>query len=192
MRPAAMRGGVMYRNVTDRNAIKFIATKPTMVITTRHATGVVNAGVFGAYTNLSPEHIGAAIAADTHTYANILRTREFAICVPGADLVKAVRILADDIPPDISEVTAAGLTLKDGITIATPGIAECMACVECVFDRAVPVARHHFIIGKVTGGWIRESCLDTDGGIDIFKARVIKDFKYPQPLYMLPGDIIKG
>jgi flavin reductase (DIM6/NTAB) family NADH-FMN oxidoreductase RutF len=182
----------MYRNVTGPGAIRFIATKPTMIITTRHPSGVVNAGVFGAYTNLSPEHIGIAIAADAHTYANILRTREFAIGVPGADLVQAIKILADDIPPEKSEVAEAGLSLKDGITIATPGIAECAACVECVFDRDVTVDEHHFVIGRVTGGWIRESCLDTSGGIDIFKARVFKDFKYPQPLYVLPGEVIKG
>ena len=46
--------------------------------------------------------------------------------------------------------------------------------------------------GTVAGGWIRQSALDTDGKINIFKARVIKDFKYPQPLYVLPGEVVEG
>ena len=33
---------------------------------------------------------------------------------------------------------------------------------------------------------------DLDGKIDIFKAKVFKDFKYPKPLYVLPGEIIEG
>ena len=31
-----------------------------------------------------------------------------------------------------------------------------------------------------------------DGKIDIFKAKVFKDFKYPKPLYVLPGEVIEG
>ena len=63
---------------------------------------------------------------------------------------------------------------------------------EFEFDRELAIGYHSFVIGKVTGGWIRESALDADGKIDIFKARVIKDFKYPQPLYLLPGEVVEG
>jgi len=112
--------------------------------------------------------------------------------VPGADLVNSIRILADKIPPDRSEVDEAGLTTKPGITIDTPSIAECVAAVEFAFEKEVPIGFHNFIIGKVLGGWIKQDCLDSDGKIDIFKARVFKDFKYPQPLYVLPGEVIVG
>ncbi len=56
----------------------------------------------------------------------------------------------------------------------------------------MPIGAHSFMIGKVQGGWIRQEVQDTDGKIDIFKARVIKDFKYPQPLYVLPGEVVEG
>ena len=46
----------------------YLATKPTMIITTLHASGVVNAGVFGAYTNLSSTQVGVAIARDSHAH----------------------------------------------------------------------------------------------------------------------------
>ena len=48
------------------------------------------------------------------------------------------------------------------------------------------------MIGKCVGGWIKEEFLDTDGKIDIFKARVVKDFKYPKALYVLPGEVVEG
>ena len=182
----------MYKETRSNEAMGYLATKPTMIITTLHASGVVNAGVFGAYTNLSPTQVGIAIGKDSHTYGNILRSREFVVNIPGADLVNALAIIADDIPESRSEVDGAGLTCKGGIAIATPSIAECQAAVEFRFDKEVPIGHHSFVIGKVAGGWIRESALDVDGKIDIFKARVMKDFKYPKPLYVLPGEIVEG
>jgi len=182
----------MYKEVKGREAMGYLATKPTMIITTLHASGVANAGVFGAYTNLSGTHLGAAISRSSHTYANIIRSGEFVINVPGADLVKAIRVLADAIAPDRSEVDEAGLTLKKGIVLETPSIAECAAAVEFRFDREIPVGAHSFLIGEIAGGWIKEAVLDSDGKIDIFKARVMKDFKYPRPLYVLPGEVIEG
>ena len=182
----------MYHEVRGIEAMGYLRTKPTMVITTLHASGVVNAGVFGAWTNLSAEHVGVALGTDSHTYANILRTREFVINIPGADLVTAMAVIADDIPPERSEVAEAGLTLKPGLTVSTPAIAECAAALELVFDREVPVGGGAFMIGRATGGWIRQDCLGEDGKIDIFKARVFKDFAYPAPLYVLPGKVIEG
>ncbi len=182
----------MYHEVEGSQAMGFLATKPTMIITTLHASGVVNGGVFGAYTNLSPSQVGTAIGTSSDTYANILREREFVINVPGADLVKTLRIFASNVPADKSEVDEAGLSTKDGIALRTPSIAQCMAAVEFEFEKEVPIGHHSFVIGRAVGGWIREECLDTDGKIDIFKARVITDFKYPKPLYVLPGEVVEG
>ena len=182
----------MYKDVAGSAAMKFLATRPTMIITTRHPSGVVNAGVFGAYTNLSPTQVGIAVGTGSHTYANIGCTGEFVINVPGADLVGTIGIIASAIPPAQSEVEAAGLTLRKGLVIETASIAECVAAVEFMFDKEVPIGHHSFMVGKVAGGWIQASALDTDGGIDIFKARVFHDFKYPQPVYCLPGEVIRG
>ena len=172
----------MYKEVTGSRAMGFLATKPTMIITTQHASGIVNAGVFGAYTNLSATQVGIAIARSSHTYTNILERKEFIINVPGADMVKAIAVLADDIPEETSEVEAAGLSLKESITGTCASIAECQAAVEMVFDREVPIGAHSFLIGKVQGGWIRETALDSDGKIYVFKVRELKEFKYTQPI----------
>ncbi len=82
--------------------------------------------------------------------------------------------------------------VKQGITFKTPSISECAAAVEFVFDKEVPIGHHNFVIGEVKGGWIKEEFLDSDSKIDIFKAQVFKDFKYPEPLYVLPGKVING
>ena len=143
----------MYKEVIGPEATGYLATKPTMIITTLHEPGIINAGVFGAYTNLSPTQIGIAIATSSHTYDNIIRTGEFTINIPSA---------------------------------------ECATAVEFIFDKELPIGHHNFVTGKVKGGWIKEEFLDADGKIDIFKAKVFKDFKYPKPLYVLAGEVIEG
>ena len=182
----------MYKEVEGSEAMGYLSTKPTMIITTLHESGIVNAGVFGAYTGLSPTQVGVAISNTSHTYANIIRSKEFIINIPGSDIVKIIRVLADNIPEDRSELDEADLSSKEGITIKTASIAECAAAVEFVLDKEVPIGHHNFVIGQVQGGWIRKECLDVDGRIDIFKAKVFKDFKYPKPLYVLPGEVIEG
>ena len=182
----------MYKEVEGSEAMGYLSTKPTMVITTLYKSDIVNAGVFGAYTNLSPIQVGIAIAKTSHTYANIIRSGEFVINIPGSDIVKSIKVLADKIPPDRSELDDAGLSTKEGITIKTPSIADCAAAVEFTFDKEVPIGHHSFVIGKVAGGWIKKAFRDNDGKIDIFKSRVFKDFKYPRPLYVLAGEVIEG
>ena len=182
----------MYKEVEGREAMGYLSTKPTMIITTLHESGIVNAGVFGAYTNLSPTQVGTAIATGSHTYANIIRSGEFVINVPGVDLVKSIGVLADKIPADRSELDEAGLSVKAGVNVKVPSIAECAAAVEFVFDKEVAIGHHNFVIGQVRGGWIKKEFLDVDGKIDIFKAKVFKDFKYPRPIYVLAGEVIEG
>ncbi|HHN46607.1 MAG TPA: flavin reductase family protein [Planctomycetes bacterium] len=184
----------MYKNAEDgAAAMKFLATKPVVIITTLHPTGVVNAGVFGAYTGLSSVHIGAAIHTESHTYANVLREKEFVVNVPGSNLVKTLAVIADDdVPPEKSEVAEAGLSLKPPLKLQVPSIAECAAAVEFVFEKEVPVGGHSLLIARAVAGWIRSDFLDDDGRINIFKAQVMKDFKYPLPLYVLPGEVVCG
>ena len=172
--------------------MNFLGTRPTMIITTLHESGIVNAGVFGSWTNLSPTRIGAAIATTSDTYRNMKETGEFTVNIPGADLVDKMGILARKLPPDRSELEEAGLSPTAGVLLKTPSVAECVAAAEFRFEREVEVGHHSFMIGEVAAGWAREELLDDDGRLDIFKARVIRSFKYPLPLYHLPGEVIEG
>ncbi len=182
----------MFSEVTGNTAMGYLATRPTMILTTLNASLGLNAGVFGSWTNLSASEIGVAVSTRSDTYANMRRTGEFVVNIPGAGMVKKLAILAEDHPPLESEVEAAGLTARPPITGQTASIAECAAAVEFAFTLEVEVGQHSFMIGRCRAGWIREEFLDEDDKIDIFKARVIRSFKYPLPLYHLPGETVSG
>ena len=61
------------------------------------------------------------------------------------------------------------------------------------YGTGVLVSRDGFILTATTV--IPSDAVDIDvifRGGDIFKARVMKDFKYPEPLYVLPGEVVEG
>jgi len=172
--------------------MRLIQTTPLIFITTVHESGVVNGGAFGAYTNLSPSEIGIAIGKPSHTYQNIKRTGEFVVNVPGAELKDAVAIFGDNCPIDQSELDLAGLSATPARTVKPPYITECVAGVECRYVKEMEIGYHSFVVGKVCGGTIEEEFLDPDGYIDVVKARVMHDVKYPRPIYAVFGKYITG
>jgi len=170
------------RLVTSR-VTTLARTRPCMIITTLHPTGIVNAGTFGAWTNVGPDEIGIAIGMRSHTYQNMRRSGEFVINIPSLDHARALEICGEDIPPDKSEVELAGLTIEPAARVAVPMIAECVANIECRYWKELEIGYHSFVVGKVLCGHVIEEMMDVDGGLDPVKARVVFGVRYPEPLY---------
>ncbi|NOZ19845.1 MAG: flavin reductase family protein [Planctomycetes bacterium] len=162
--------------------------RPCMIITTLHESGGVNAGTFGAYTNVGPKEIAIAIGMPSHTYQNIKRTGEFVINIPNQDQAHALEVCGESIPPDKSELDEAGLTTAPADRVKAPLIAEFPANIECEFWKETDIGYHSLIIGKVLCGHLEEDLLDKDGSIDVIKAKVPFCIRYPEPLYAVLGD----
>ena len=166
-------------------------TRPCMIITTLHADGGVNAGTFGAYTNVGPAEIGIAMGKRSHTYQNIQRTGEFVINIPNIDWASALEVCGRSLPPSTSEVAAAGMSTEPAAEIGVPLIAECVANIECKFWQELDVGYHSFVVGKAVAGHIEEGCVDVDGGLDAVGSRVVLDIRYPEPLYATLGEVTR-
>jgi flavin reductase (DIM6/NTAB) family NADH-FMN oxidoreductase RutF len=172
----------------DAKATSLCRTRPCMIITTLHESGIVNAGTFGAYSNVGPKEIAIAIGMPSHTYQNIKRTGEFVINIPNQDQIRALEICGESIPPDRSELDEAGLTAAPASKIKVPLIAEFVANVELEFWKEVEIGYHSLVIGKVLCGHLEEELLDKDGAIDVIKARVPFGIRYPEPIYAVLGN----
>lgn len=173
----------MAKKYLEKGLCKLIRARPVLIITTLHPDGTVNAGTFGAYTNLSPEDIGIAIGKPSDTYRNILRTGEFALNVATRSMAKAAEICAKKIPTSESELDHAGLTAEPSKKISAPIIRESVASIECKFDKELEIGYHSLIIGKCVAGHIEESVIDKDGGLDVVKAEGIFSIRYPEGVY---------
>ena len=166
-------------------------TCPCMIITTLHESGVVNAGTFGAYTNVGPQEICIAIGKPSHTYQNIKRTGEFVINIPHQGISSALEICAEKVPETESELNRAGLTTESAVKIPTPLIKECVANIECQYWQETDIGYHAVIFAKVIFGHVEEEYLDVDGGLDVIKAKVPFNIRYPASIYAVLGDPVE-
>ncbi len=181
----------MRKEMAKRDCMRLLTTRPVILITTAGESGVINGGAFGAYTNLSPGEVGIAIGKPSDTYQNIKRSGEFVINVPGADLLEAIHIFGSDLPADVSEVEKAKLTPVPSRKISVPSLAECVAAVECRYQKELEIGYHSFVVAEVECGWVREELLDSDGYLDLIKAKVLHNIKYPRELYLLFGKVVE-
>lgn len=162
---------------------KLIRTRPLILVTTLHPDGTVNAGTFGAYTNLSASEVGLAIGKPSHTYQNIKRTGELVINVLTKPIARAGQVCSQNIPPTESELDQAGLSTEPAQKVSVPLVRECVANLECKFSKEVEIGYHSLVIVACLAGHLEESVVDKDGGLDVVKAEVAFAIRYPEPLY---------
>ncbi|MGL4243561.1 MAG: flavin reductase family protein [Beijerinckiaceae bacterium] len=119
-----------------------ICPRPIALVTCVSEAGVVNAAPFSFFNVFSEDPAlivlglqhrarddGSRYAKDTSR--NIAQAGVFVVNMVDEPLADAMNITAIDFPPDVSEIDAAGLTLKPGATIDVPRIAEAPFAFEC-------------------------------------------------------------
>ncbi|MCM8759692.1 MAG: flavin reductase family protein [Candidatus Omnitrophica bacterium] len=173
----------MAKKYIESGLTNLVRARPIIIIVTLHPDGTINAGTFGAYTNVSGSEIGIAIGKPSHTYRNIKRTGEFTINVVNKAIAKAAEICGRDIPENQSELEIANLHCENSRKISVPIIKECIANIECRYKKEVEINYHSFIIAKCVAGHIEEKFIASDGGLDVVKSQVIFNIGYPEPLY---------
>lgn len=181
----------MSKKLLESKATGLCRTRPCMIITTLHANGIVNGGTFGAYTNMGPREIGIAIGKTSHTYQNIKRTQEFVINIPHLGIVSALEICGRTVAETESELDQAGLSTEPAAKLQTPLIKECVANIECRYWQEIEIGYHALVLAKVICGHVDEKYLDVDGGLDVIKARVPFNIRYPAPVYAVLGNAIE-
>jgi len=173
----------MAKKYLTRGLSRLVRGKPVIIITTLHQSGLVNAGTFGAYTNLSATEIGLAIGRPSHTYQNIKRTGELVINVVTRPLALAAEICAEEIPATESELDKAGLHPEPARMVKVPLIRECPVNIEARFLKEMEIGYHNLVVVRCLAGHIEEDLLSEDGGLDVVKAEAVVNFGYPRPLY---------
>ncbi|HPO52684.1 MAG TPA: flavin reductase family protein [bacterium] len=179
----------MGKRYIETGLTNLVRTRPIIIIVTLHPDGGVNAGTFGAYTNVSGSEIGIAIGKPSHTYKNIKRTGELTINVVTRPIAIAAEICGQNIPPTKSEIEESGLTTEPSKKISTPIIKECVANIECRYEKEIEINYHSFVIVKCIAGYIDEQHIADDGGLDVVKAQAVFNIGYPEPVYATLGNV---
>lgn len=148
-----------------------ICPRPIALVTCLSETGVVNAAPFSFF-NVFSEDPALIVLGLQHrptetgrvpkdTSRNIARTGAFTVHLVDEAIADAMNITAIDFPPEVSEIDAAGLTLKPGVAIDVPRIAEAPFAFECRRHTTMSFsATREMVIGEVVHMHARAGLLD--------------------------------
>lgn len=145
-----------------------IVPRPIALVTTLGPDGTVNAAPYSFF-NVFSEDPALIVLGLQHkpdhspkdTTRNIARSGQFVVNLVDEALAKGMNVCAIDFPPDVSEVEVAGLSLKDGIEIPVPHIAQAPFALEC--RREVLLAfgpQRELLVGEVLRLHARPGLLD--------------------------------
>ncbi len=150
---------------------------PTFILTTRKGNGAPNANLWswgmltgdrGNYSSL------LSLLDHTHSYANILREREWCVNFPTLDQYPHCFRTIHCNGPDNDEITDSGFTVEEAKVVGVPRIAESLISLECRLEWERPlcqVSSWHVFCGRVVHVAIDDICMSPDpvGRVDAMR-----------------------
>jgi len=146
---------------------------PVVWVSTLDQAGVRNLAPYSNVTPLlrSTDLIALASWHRRDTLKNIRRNQEFVISVPGVDLAEKVMPTAMHYPPSVDEFQEAGLEPHPSALVAPPGVAGCLAWLECRLHRQYVEKSYVLVVGQVLRLEVRDDLVNQQGGLDLAKAQ---------------------
>ena len=172
-----MSVGIDFAAITEYQRYKLMASlivpRPIALVTTKGASGVVNAAPFSMFNMLGEEPPLLMISVNKlrdghlkHTAENIIATREFVVHIADEPMAEQMHRCGDEVPASVSELAAVGLTTISSHAVAPPRIAEAPVAFECALADILETTSRHIFIGRVR--WLHAR----DGLIDVERYRV--------------------
>ncbi len=141
----------MVRRLCDETDARRLLNPGPVAIVTTSWRGAANAAPV-AWTlplSMTPPLIGLAIHPHRHTADMIRFSEEFAINIPGPDLLKQTAFLGSMSGLENNKIEAADLQTFRGLRVEAPLIEGCLAWIECGLHDVIPVGDHTLFVGSV-------------------------------------------
>ncbi len=156
--PAADRYRLMASAITPR---------PIAWVTSQSAMGARNAAPYSFFNMMGAAPpivvIGMMRRPDgTHKDSanNVLESGEFVVNLVGESDALAMNLTCIDAPPEIDEITLAGLETAPSIVIAPPRIATAPVAMECRVHQILEIGTTTLVIGEVLHFHVRDEFYD--------------------------------
>ncbi|UCE81294.1 MAG: flavin reductase family protein [Methanobacteriota archaeon] len=107
--------------------------------------------------SFSPVLIGVGIAPERYSYGLFRGCRDFAVNIPDASMLRAVKVCGAKSGRNVDKFEAAGLTREKGEKVSAPLIAECPVNMECVKTHEIETGDHTWFIGEIVAARKRKS-----------------------------------
>jgi flavin reductase (DIM6/NTAB) family NADH-FMN oxidoreductase RutF len=143
-----------------------------VLVTTLNEDGVSNVAPKNwiSYMALGPSIIALGCSTKHWTAKNILRSKEFVINIPGANLVDTIWEAGYLDHP--RPVESLGLTPIPSLNVKPPRIEECRAHLECVLDKHFAYGDEVIILGRIVAASIDQEALEAKDPYEYLKMLV--------------------
>jgi flavin reductase (DIM6/NTAB) family NADH-FMN oxidoreductase RutF len=143
---------VVRRLCDETDARRLLNPGPVAIVTTAWR-GLTNAApiAWTAPLSMEPPLVGCVVHPHRHTADMIRFSEEFAINIPGPDLLKQTAFLGSQSGLNTNKIEAAGLTLFNAQRISAPLVEGCLAWIECGLHDVVRIGDHTLFVGRVVG-----------------------------------------
>jgi flavin reductase (DIM6/NTAB) family NADH-FMN oxidoreductase RutF len=145
-----------------------VIPRPIALVTTVDEAGRPNAAPFSFFNVLSADPalvvLGIEHRADKRfkdTSHNIRVTEEFTVNIVDDAMCHAMNVCAVPFPPDVDELSQAGLTALPGTHVKCPRIAAAPAALECRRHTTLSIAASRdIVLGEVLACFVRDGAVD--------------------------------
>lgn len=146
-------------SLAPTDVLSLLPPYPIVLVTTCTNAITVNQVT---YLTFQPLRIGVAIAHSRYTYGLLQAEEAFAINLPDAALIEAVRICGTRSGREGDKFEAAGLDPEPSLEVDAVSIAQCSAHIECRVERVIPFERRDWFVGRVVAARRRPDHNGTD------------------------------
>ena len=104
-------------------------------------------------TNMDPPVLAIGLSKGSYSCANISRTGEFVLGIPGLDMAAAVIYCGTHSGAEMDKFEGAGLTAAKAKIVRPPLIEECLCNLECKVIATQEIHAHRVFFGEVVTHW---------------------------------------
>jgi flavin reductase (DIM6/NTAB) family NADH-FMN oxidoreductase RutF len=133
-----------------------VLPRPIAWITTRDASGAVNAAPFSFFNVFGndPATVGVGIGSKApgepkDTRANIRANEQFVVNLVPFSLAQEMRVTSIAFPKGVEEPKEAGLSLTPSECVSVPRILQAPVSMECVFMQEIALGGFGLVLGKI-------------------------------------------
>jgi flavin reductase (DIM6/NTAB) family NADH-FMN oxidoreductase RutF len=181
------------KELTEKDVYKLligsVVPRPIAWVSTISTEGVVNLAPFSFFNVASRNPpmlcisigpgVGEREGTEKDTLVNIRNQKEFVINVVPSSLGNEMQKTSENLPSDVDEFEAAGLTTLDSTVVKPKRIKEAPIQMECQLEQVIQLGSDHLVIGRMVRYHIND---------DYYLGNYKVDLKKLQPLGRLAGN----
>ncbi|MBD7965882.1 flavin reductase family protein [Fictibacillus norfolkensis] len=166
-----------------------VVPRPIAWVSTISTDGIVNLAPFSFFNVASRNPpmlcisigpgVGEREGTEKDTLVNIRNQKEFVINVVPSYLGNEMQKTSENLPSDVDEFNAAGLTTMDSTIVKPKRVKEAPIQMECQVDQIIKLGSDHLVIGRMVRYHIND---------DYYLGNYKVDLEKLQPLGRLAGN----